>query len=136
MEKSFLDESVVFTFPYQTNGNHVMEQSKVGNVILRTTLKRYFRFHSNCKQLRVEARNSTPNCEIYFPIFSETVYLLWLFCSCISRSFLVASMYVLEVRWFFSGVHCQLVLGLKSWLSVIRLCILLSLKKAFSSINL
>ena len=26
------------------------------------------------KQLRVEARNSMPNCEIYFPIFSETIH--------------------------------------------------------------
>ena len=38
------EESVVFTFPYQTNGNHAMELSTVGHVILRMTLKRYFRF--------------------------------------------------------------------------------------------
>ena len=38
------EESVVFTFPYQTNGNHATELSTVGHVILRTALKRYFRF--------------------------------------------------------------------------------------------
>ena len=68
------EESVVFTFPYQTNGNHATELSTVGHVILRTALKRYFRFPRNCKQLRVEASNSMPNWEIYFPIFSETIH--------------------------------------------------------------
>ena len=63
-----------FTFPYQTNGNHATKSWTVGQVILRTALERYFRFHWNCKQLWVEARNSMPNYEIYFPIFSETIY--------------------------------------------------------------
>ena len=39
---------------------------------LRTALKRYFWFHWNYKQLRVEAKNVL-NCEIYFPLFSETI---------------------------------------------------------------
>ena len=69
-----MEESVVFTFPYQTNRNHGTEQSTVGHIILRTALERYFRFYWNCKQLRVEARNSMPNCEIYFPIFFETIH--------------------------------------------------------------
>ena len=43
---------------------------------LRTALEKYFRFHWNCKQLRVEARNSRSNCEIYFPIFSETTHTI------------------------------------------------------------
>ena len=30
---------------------------------LRSALKKYFRFHWNCKQLRVETRNSMSNCE-------------------------------------------------------------------------
>ena len=33
-----------------------------------------FRFPWNCKQLRFQTRNSIPNCEIYFPIFSETIH--------------------------------------------------------------
>ena len=70
-EKSFVEESVELTFPYQTNGNHAKEPWTVGHVILRTALERYFRFHWNCKQLRFDAR---PNCEIYFPIFSENIY--------------------------------------------------------------
>ena len=42
--------------------------SRVGHVILRRTVEKYFQFHWNCKQLWVEARNSMPNFEIYFPI--------------------------------------------------------------------
>ena len=44
-DKSFVEESIVFTFPYQTNGNHATEPSTVGNVILRTALERYLQFH-------------------------------------------------------------------------------------------
>ena len=77
IKKSFVEESVAFTFLYQTNENHATEPSKVGHVILRTALERYFRFHCNCKQLLVEARNSMPNCEIYFSIFSETIIKIW-----------------------------------------------------------
>ena len=40
---------------------------------LRMALEKYFRFQWNCKQLRVEARNSMANSGIYFPIFSETI---------------------------------------------------------------
>ena len=43
---------------------------------LRTALEMYFRFQWNFKQLRIEARNGTVNCEIYFPIFSETVHTI------------------------------------------------------------
>ena len=45
------EKSVVFKFLHQTNGNHTKELSRVGHVILRTALKRYFRFPRNCKQL-------------------------------------------------------------------------------------
>ena len=76
-EKSFVQESVVFTFPYETNGSHAREPSTVGYAILRTALERYFRFHWYCKQLQVEARNGMPNCEICFPIFSELIYANW-----------------------------------------------------------
>ena len=30
-----MEESVVFTFPYQTNRNHIKERSTVGHVVLR-----------------------------------------------------------------------------------------------------
>ena len=43
---------------------------------LRTALEKYFRFQSNCKQLRIEARDRMANCEIYFPIFSETIHTM------------------------------------------------------------
>ena len=54
--------------------SHIYISSTVGHVILRTALKRYFRFPWNCEQLRVEARNSMLNCETYFPIFSEAIH--------------------------------------------------------------
>ena len=43
---------------------------------LRTALEKYFRFQWNCKQLRIEARKSMANSEIYFPIFSETIHTI------------------------------------------------------------
>ena len=43
---------------------------------LRTTLEKYFRFKWNFKQKRIEARNSMANCEICFPIFSETIHTI------------------------------------------------------------
>ena len=63
-----MKESAVFTFRYQRNGNHAMEPSTVGHIILRMALERY------CKQLWVEARNTMPNCEIFFQVFSETIH--------------------------------------------------------------
>ena len=43
---------------------------------LRTALEKYFRFQWNCKQLRIETKNSMANSEIYFPIFSETMHTI------------------------------------------------------------
>ena len=43
---------------------------------LRTALEKYFRFQWNCKQPRIEARNSMANSDIYFPIFSETIHTI------------------------------------------------------------
>ena len=43
---------------------------------LRTALEKYFRFQWNCKQLRIEARDSRANSEIYFPILSETIHTI------------------------------------------------------------
>ena len=65
---------VVFAFRYQTNGYHATKLSTAGHVIIRAALKRYFRFAWNCKQLRADARSSIPDCEIYFPLFSETIH--------------------------------------------------------------
>ena len=64
----------LFTFSYQTNGNHAMELSTVGHVI--SERHKYFQFHWNCKQPRVEARNSMSNCQIYFTLFSETIHTI------------------------------------------------------------
>ena len=41
---------------------------------LRTALEKYFRFQWNCKQLRIEARNSMAISEICFSIFFETIH--------------------------------------------------------------
>ena len=60
-----------------SNENHATKPSTVGHVILGTALERYFRFHWNCKQLRVEARNSMPNCEIYFFNFLKLYIQIW-----------------------------------------------------------
>ena len=50
---------------------------------LQTTLKKYFRFQWNCKQLRVEARNIMSHCEVYFPTFSETIHtIMKIFSQC------------------------------------------------------
>ena len=37
-----MEESVIFTFPYQTNGNHAMEPSTVGHIVLTITLEKHF----------------------------------------------------------------------------------------------
>ena len=43
---------------------------------LRTAPEKYFRFQWNCKQLRIEARNSVANSEKYFSIFPETIHTI------------------------------------------------------------
>ena len=43
---------------------------------VRTALERYFQFQWICKQLQIEARNSMANCDIYFPILSETIHTI------------------------------------------------------------
>ena len=67
----------LFTFPYGTNGNHATELSTVSPINLRTALENPPRFHWNCKQIRVEARNSMSNCQIYFPLFAKTIQQYW-----------------------------------------------------------
>ena len=43
-EKFFVEETIVFTFPYQTNGNHATEPSTVGHVISERHWKSTFDF--------------------------------------------------------------------------------------------
>ena len=43
---------------------------------VRTALEKYFQFQWICKQLQIEARNSMANCDIYFPILSETIHTI------------------------------------------------------------
>ena len=43
---------------------------------LRKAMEKYFRFQWNCKQLRIEARNSRANSDIDFPNFSETIHTI------------------------------------------------------------
>ena len=49
---------------------------------LRISSDRYFQFHWICKQQWVEVKNSVPNWEVYFPLFSSLklhiqLALLW-----------------------------------------------------------
>ena len=72
-----MEESVIFTFPYETKRNHVTEPSAVGHVISERHWKKTFNFIENCKQIQIEARNSMPNCDIYFQVYSETIQTFW-----------------------------------------------------------
>ena len=51
-----MEESLVFNFPCETNGNHATELSAMGH---RTALEKYFWLN-----------------EIYFPLFSETIHTI------------------------------------------------------------
>ena len=51
---------------------------------LRKKLEKYFRFHCNYKQLRIEARKKMWNCEVDFPVFLwnysynfENIFTAW-----------------------------------------------------------
>ena len=59
---------------YQTNGNHATEPQTVGHVISERHWKSTFDFKEIVNKIWVEARSSIVNCEIYFPIFSETIH--------------------------------------------------------------
>ena len=44
---------------------------------LREAMEKYFQFQWNCKQLRIEARNSMANSEFFFfPVFSKTIHTI------------------------------------------------------------
>ena len=75
-EKSFMEESFVFTFPYQINGNHTTEPETVSHIISEWHWKSTFDFSEIVNQLQVEARSSIANCKIYSPIFSETIHTI------------------------------------------------------------
>ena len=61
---------------YQTNGNHATEPQTVGHVISERHWKSTFNFSEIVSKLQVEATSSIVNCEIYFPIFSETIHTI------------------------------------------------------------
>ena len=67
-----MEESVVFTFPYQTNRNHTKEPRAVGHVNSEWHWKSTF----DSSKFWIEARNSTANFEIYFPISFETIHTI------------------------------------------------------------
>ena len=69
-----MEESVLFNYNYLSFSNnwkpcHGAINSRRHN--LRTALVKYFRFHLNWKQLRVEVTYSMQNSEIYFLLFSK-----------------------------------------------------------------
>ena len=66
----------IICISYQTNGNHAIEPKTVGHIISERHWKSTFDF-SEIYKLRVEeARSSITNCEIYSPIFSETIHTI------------------------------------------------------------
>ena len=72
-KRSFMEKSIIFTFPYQTNGNQATELLEVGHVISEWHRKSTFDFTENWKQLQVEARSRMSNFEICFLLFSVTI---------------------------------------------------------------
>ena len=44
---------------------------------LRAALEKYFRFQWNCKQLRIESRNSMANCETYSKVSLKLYIQFW-----------------------------------------------------------
>ena len=53
-EKSFVDESALFTFPHQTNGNHITETQTVGHVIAERHWKSTFDFSEMVNNYRLK----------------------------------------------------------------------------------
>ena len=49
-----MEESVIFTFPYQTNGNHAMEPKTVGHVISERYWKSTFNFSEIVNNYRLK----------------------------------------------------------------------------------
>ena len=73
-ENSFVEESVIFTLPYQTNRNHARELSTVGHVISERHWKSTFDFTEIVNNSRLKQGTVCQICEIYFPLFSETIH--------------------------------------------------------------
>ena len=64
-------------FPFLIQQMETMPRSYQQSVRnLRTALEKYFGFHWNRKQVRVKARNSMLNFQIYFSLFSETIHTI------------------------------------------------------------
>ena len=69
-----MEESVVFTFPYRTNGNHAMETSTVGHIISERHWKSIFDFTEIVNNYRLKRRTI---CQIvrFISIFSLKLYI-------------------------------------------------------------
>ena len=65
----------LFTFPDQTNGNHATQPSTVSYIISEQHWKSTFDFTEIVSNFRLNEKEQKSNCEIYFPIFSETIYI-------------------------------------------------------------
>ena len=64
-----MKESVVFTFPYQTNGNHATEPSAVGRVTSERHWKNTFDFNENVSNYGL---NPGAVCQLYVLVMSRT----------------------------------------------------------------
>ena len=69
MKKSFMEESVLFNFPFQTYGNHASDLLIFGHVISERHWQDTFDFTEIINNFGLK-RRSVLNCEIYFPLFS------------------------------------------------------------------
>ena len=65
-----MEESVVFTIPFQTYRNHASELSTFGHVISEWYLKGTFNFTDIMNNFGMS------NCKIYFPLFSEIIHTI------------------------------------------------------------
>ena len=72
MKKSFMEESVLFNFPFQTYGNHASDLLIFGHVISERHWQDTFDFTEIINTFGLK-RRSVLNCEICFPLFSETI---------------------------------------------------------------
>ena len=72
-EKFFLEESVVFTFPHQTNGNYVTESKTVGHVISERHWESTFDVGEIVNNYGLERGTAWKILRFILPIFSETI---------------------------------------------------------------
>ena len=73
-QREVLRRGISLYLSYQTNWNHATEPQTLCHVISEPHWKSNFDFSEIVNKLRIEARSRIANCEIYFPIFSETIH--------------------------------------------------------------